>query len=106
MPQLTKGAATITHTGMDHTNRLPDGQSVPSEQRYHDEIAPPSYQTTVRAKSTLDLTSRIERKFAQYNASQNVFKRWLFEILSVATSAICMGKEKFHLDPQHKVDAI
>lgn len=60
----------------------------------HDEALPPSYQAFIHAKSALDLTSRIERKFAQYNASQNVFKRWLFEILSVTTSAICMGEEK------------
>jgi hypothetical protein len=78
---------------MDHANTLPDGISIASEHRYHEGIPPPSYQATVRAKSTLDLTSRMERKFAQYNASQNVFKRWLFEILSVAISAICMGKE-------------
>jgi len=43
------------------------------------------------AKSSLDFTQRIERKLAEYNASQNVFKRWLFEILSWLVSALCMA---------------
>jgi hypothetical protein len=42
-------------------------------------------------KSSLDLTQRLERKLAEYNASENVFKRWLFEILSWVVSALCMG---------------
>jgi hypothetical protein len=42
-------------------------------------------------KKSLDVTQRIERKLAEYNASQNVFKRWLFEILSWLVSALCMG---------------
>jgi hypothetical protein len=42
-------------------------------------------------KGALDFTQRIERKLAEYNASQNVFKRWLFEIVSWLISAICMG---------------
>jgi hypothetical protein len=53
--------------------------------------APPSYQDCTRKSTSLDITQRIERKLAQYNASQNVFKRWLFEIFSVTTSACCMG---------------
>ena len=34
----------------------------------------------------------LERTYwqAQYNTSQNVFKRWLFEIISLTISAICM----------------
>jgi hypothetical protein len=39
----------------------------------------------------LDFTQRIERKLAEYNASNNAFKRWIFEIISWLTSAICMG---------------
>lgn len=39
----------------------------------------------------MDLTQRLERKLAEFNASQNVFKRWLFEILSWLVAAICMG---------------
>jgi hypothetical protein len=54
--------------------------------------SPPSYQDCTRNSNSLDITQRIERKLAQYNASQNVFKRWLFEILSVTTSACCIGK--------------
>jgi hypothetical protein len=34
---------------------------------------------------------RIERKLAEYNASENLFKRWLFEILCWLASAISMG---------------
>jgi hypothetical protein len=42
-------------------------------------------------KTPLDFTQRIERKLAEYNASQNVFKRWLFEIVCWFISAACMG---------------
>jgi hypothetical protein len=42
-------------------------------------------------KVSLDFTQRLERKLAEYNASNNVFKRWLFEILCWITSALCMG---------------
>lgn len=41
--------------------------------------------------SSLDITQRIERKVAQYNASQNPVKRWIFEIISVGLSTACMG---------------
>jgi hypothetical protein len=33
----------------------------------------------------------VEKKLAEYNASQNVFKRWLFELLSCLVSVLCMG---------------
>jgi hypothetical protein len=52
---------------------------------------PPSYRASVRNDTSLDVTQRLERRLAHYNASRNVVKRWLFEIISVATSAICMG---------------
>ncbi|EFQ91110.1 hypothetical protein PTT_12140 [Pyrenophora teres f. teres 0-1] len=52
---------------------------------------PPSYRASVHDQPSLDLPQRIEQKLAQYNASENICKRWLFEIASVATSAICMG---------------
>jgi hypothetical protein len=42
-------------------------------------------------KVSLDFTQRLERKLAEYNASNNVFKRWLFEILCWIASALCMG---------------
>jgi hypothetical protein len=53
---------------------------------------PPAYRASVHGKTSLDITQRVERKLAQYNASENLFKRWLFEIISVATSAFCMGE--------------
>jgi hypothetical protein len=54
--------------------------------------APPSYRASVHDKRSFNFPGRIEQKLAQYNTSQNVFKRWLFEIISVSTSAVCMGK--------------
>jgi hypothetical protein len=54
---------------------------------------PPSYRASIRNNSSLDITQRLERRLAHYNASQNVVKRWLFEIISVVISAICMGKD-------------
>ncbi|OWY43056.1 hypothetical protein AALT_g572 [Alternaria alternata] len=53
--------------------------------------APPSYRASVHDKPSFNFPGRIEQKLAQYNTSQNVFKRWLFEIISVSTSAVCMG---------------
>ncbi|KAI8935463.1 hypothetical protein NX059_008033 [Plenodomus lindquistii] len=52
---------------------------------------PPSYRSSTQNQTPLDLTQRFERKLANYNASQNVIKRWLFEIVSWITSAMCMG---------------
>ncbi|KAE8836663.1 hypothetical protein HRS9139_04761 [Pyrenophora teres f. teres] len=52
---------------------------------------PPSYRASVHHQPSLDLPQRIEQKLAQYDASQNICKRWLFEIASVTTSAVCMG---------------
>jgi hypothetical protein len=47
--------------------------------------------SSTQEKVSLDLTQRLERKLAEYNASKNIFKRWLFEILCWLVSAICMG---------------
>jgi hypothetical protein len=44
----------------------------------------------VEEKPSLDFTQRIERKLAEYNASDNVFKRWLLEITCWTISASCM----------------
>jgi hypothetical protein len=71
---------------------LPDIMATAQNTAYHDKTLPPSYRASVGAESSLDILQRIERKLARYNASQNVFKRWLFEILSVTTSAFCMGE--------------
>ncbi|KAE8836661.1 hypothetical protein HRS9139_04759 [Pyrenophora teres f. teres] len=51
----------------------------------------PSCDSTSKEKKSLDLVQKLERKLAEYNASQNVFKRWLFEITSWLVSALCMG---------------
>jgi hypothetical protein len=59
--------------------------------RNHEQDAPRSYGPTTKEKSSLDLTQRLERKFAELNASQNIFLRWLFEIASWLVSALCMG---------------
>jgi hypothetical protein len=39
---------------------------------------------------SLDFTQRIEKKLAEYNACQNVFKRWFFELLCWLISAVFM----------------
>jgi hypothetical protein len=57
----------------------------------NESVPPPGSSTTETEKSSLDLTQRIERKLAEYNASQNLFKKWLFEILSWFVSACCMA---------------
>jgi hypothetical protein len=50
----------------------------------------PSSGTPTNSKRSLDFTQRVERKLAEYNASQNVVKRWLFEIISWSVSLACM----------------
>lgn len=42
-------------------------------------------------RESLDFTQRIERKLAKYNASDNLVKRWLLEIVCWMISAACMG---------------
>lgn len=39
----------------------------------------------------MDLTQRLERKLAEFNASQNLLRRWLFKMLSWLIAAICMA---------------
>ncbi|USP81789.1 hypothetical protein yc1106_09063 [Curvularia clavata] len=55
------------------------------------EPPPNEYRASAHEKPSLDLPGRLEQKLAQYNASQSVLKRWLFEITSVTISAVCMG---------------
>lgn len=50
----------------------------------------PLHRASVHGKDTLDISQRLERKLARYNASRNLFKRWLFEIVIWLTSATCM----------------
>jgi hypothetical protein len=57
----------------------------------HDSLLPDRSNTAEKKPSPLDFTQRLERKLAEYNTSQNVFKRWLFEIMSWSISAICMA---------------
>lgn len=49
-----------------------------------------SADTIKDGKNTLDLTQRLERKLAEYNASDNVFKRWILEVTSWMISAACL----------------
>jgi hypothetical protein len=56
----------------------------------HGRYTPDSVESMVEEKPSLDFTQRIERKLAEYNASDNVFKRWLLEITCWTISASCM----------------
>ena len=47
--------------------------------------------SATQGKTTLDFTQRIERKLAEYNASENIWKRWLFEIVCWLISATCLA---------------
>ncbi|KAI4943224.1 hypothetical protein J4E91_009664 [Alternaria rosae] len=57
---------------------------------YRRPYSPGSLDSSEIEKPSLDFTQRIERKLAEYNASDNVFKRWLFEISSWLISACSM----------------
>ncbi|CAG5140848.1 uncharacterized protein ALTATR162_LOCUS801 [Alternaria atra] len=67
--------------------QLPSTQQGPRHRGRH---ASDSHDTLENAKSSLDFTQRVEKKLAEYNASNNVFKRWLFEMMSWCISAACM----------------
>jgi hypothetical protein len=59
-------------------------------QRHRRQHTQDSLDSSENDKSSLDFTQRIERKLAEYNASDNIFKRWLFEMMSWFVSASCM----------------
>jgi hypothetical protein len=59
-------------------------------QRHRGRHTTESLNTFENTKPSLDFTQRAEKKLAEYNASDNVFKRWLFEIVSWCISAACM----------------
>ncbi|CAI6323242.1 unnamed protein product [Periconia digitata] len=43
------------------------------------------------SKSSLDITQKLEKKLAELNASENVFKRWIYEIVTLSIAATCMA---------------
>jgi hypothetical protein len=71
-----------------HQPVFPTGRNSFNDQFGLNDRDNPSLSTT---NKDLDLTQRLERKLAEYNASANPLKRWLFEILCWCISAICMG---------------
>jgi hypothetical protein len=72
-----------------------------TQQQYHPRFLPSvsgdsrafsdSHNVSKTEKDALDFTQRLERKLAEYSTSQNLIKRWLFEILSWCVSALCMA---------------
>ncbi|KZM28524.1 hypothetical protein ST47_g316 [Ascochyta rabiei] len=77
----------MSHKPLPPTPTHPDLQSVPEPDGRNFNEAPTSYQASNPESKPLDITQRIERKLALYNASQNAFKRWVFEIISWFISA-------------------
>jgi hypothetical protein len=73
------------HTTQHQFANISSHQACNHGQHTSDPIEP-----TVKEKSSLDFTQRIEKKLAEYNASDSVFKRWLFEMMSWLVSASCM----------------
>ncbi|KAF2678275.1 hypothetical protein K458DRAFT_317429 [Lentithecium fluviatile CBS 122367] len=53
--------------------------------------SPPSFRESRLEKSSLDITQRLERKLAHLSASDNVLKRWMYELISWTISALSMG---------------
>lgn len=58
---------------------------------YTRSTTPASKISSIKEHSSPDLSQRLERKLAEYNASENILKRWLFEIGSWLLSAACMS---------------
>jgi hypothetical protein len=71
--------------------RNPILRTSPSESASDYVHSQPTTDSFTNTTSSLDITQRIERKLAEYNTSQNAFKRWLFEILCWLASALAMG---------------
>jgi hypothetical protein len=69
---------------------IPIRPKTQSFERCSYEEAPPSYNASEPASASLDIPQRFERTLARYNASDSIWKRWLFEIVSWATSAACI----------------
>lgn len=69
-----------------HSSQLP----VHSTER-NTHIFSKSGSSIVKRDAPLDLTQRLEKKLAEYNASDNVLKRWILELSSWAISALCLG---------------
>lgn len=64
----------------------------PSEAACNERSSTFSSDATIKGKApSLDFTQRIERRFAEYNASGSVLKRWLLEIVCWAISASSLG---------------
>lgn len=68
---------------------------MPQRQRSSSSLPPYSSSThsdnpTTNEKTRLDISQRLERKLTAYNASEVFWKRWLFEILSLLVSTVCM----------------
>lgn len=45
----------------------------------------------IKGTKPLDVTQRIEKKIAEFNASENIAKRWLFELICWMTSSVSLG---------------
>jgi hypothetical protein len=75
-----------TNFDVDHLRSLPSQSIHATEHGLHQQPDP-----SFKDKTHLDFTQRLERKLAEYSASDNVFKRWLFEMICWLISAICMG---------------
>ncbi|KAI4660881.1 uncharacterized protein J4E79_005449 [Alternaria viburni] len=66
-------------------------RQLPQDVQNNERYISPSSSPGENGKRPLDLVQRLEKKLAAYNASQNIFKRWLFELASWLISAVCMG---------------
>ncbi|PVI00303.1 hypothetical protein DM02DRAFT_396065 [Periconia macrospinosa] len=65
------------------------------DRRHHDEnedcsYPPPSGEISDK-KQPLDITQKLEKKLAELNASENVFKRWIYELITLAIAVTCMA---------------
>jgi hypothetical protein len=90
-PSYSSAASDHPH---DTPATLPQCQSsrYPSQSPHdHERNTPSSCTSDGKDKRSLDLIQRLEKRLAEYNASQNVFKRWLFELVNWLVSAACIG---------------
>ena len=90
-PSYPSAISTHPRNQMTTLPQYEPSRQLPQDVQNNERYISPSSSPDENGKRPLDLVQRLERKLAGYNASQNVFKRWLFELASWLISALCMG---------------
>ncbi|CAN9105862.1 unnamed protein product [Alternaria alternata] len=90
-PSYSSAASDHPHDTSTTLSQCQFSRHPPQSPHDHERDTPSSSTPNGKDKRSLDLIQRLERRLAEYNAFQNVFKRWLFELANWLVSAACIG---------------